>query len=670
MTTTFAKALPIVAGALAAVLTPPEPIVPSAWAKDHLYVPDGPRASERWDPSLTPYVAEIIDLLGPDSPHNRVVVRKSAQTGLSIAGLAWLGSLIDGAPANMAYVLPTDEARNDFNSEKLTPTIEHTSALNKKIRKQLSRSGDGSTAKKKKFPGGTLNLLNANSAPDLRSKTLKYAVADEVDEWPDDLEGQGDPWELFEGRFISFHASADWKIFEISTPTIKGSSRIDADFEVGDQRFLFCKCPHCGARIRLLFENLRYNPKPPYQAHYVCQESGCIIEPHEKPAMLRGAKFKATNVEEGLYPSFHVDALTSQLTTWDKIAEKFVQAKGDPRKEKTFWNIWLGLAYEMRGDAPDFERLMERREEYAEGVIPPRGLLLTAGCDVQHTGIWAEVIAFAPDKQSWTVTARWLEGDTTDANGGAFLLLAALYDEWFSDSFGGQRQLDAMAIDAGDGGRANQVYTFVRSRPRAYAIKGLPGWTTPAIGTPSKVDIRIGGKKKRRGATLWPVGTWSLKAEFYTNLRKVGMSGGQEFDPPGYCHFGAFLGINFFKQITAEYLTDELHRGRRRKVWKESGENHLLDCRIYGMAMADHLGLHRKTETDWLMLAKERGVPEELRNPDLLSPLSVRLEAMAAASAKQGPAPASAPSGTENDQPPAPDRSSKREARRNKWKRR
>jgi phage terminase large subunit GpA-like protein len=62
----------------------------------------------------------------------------------------------------------------------------------------------------------------------------------------------------------------------------------------------------------------------------------------------------------------------------------------------------------VRGDAPDWQRLFERREDYAENTVPPLGLLLVAGADVQHSGIWLEVVAFAPDRQSWTVSARFL----------------------------------------------------------------------------------------------------------------------------------------------------------------------------------------------------------------------------------------------------------------------
>ena len=338
--------------------------------------------------------------------------------------------------------------------------------------------------------------------------------------------------------------------------------------------------------------------------------------------LVRAGRFMATN-PEGLYPSFHVDALISQLTTWDKIAEEDIESEGSERKRKTFVNTTLGRPYEIRGDAPDHERLFNRREDYPENQIPPLGLLVTAGADIQHDGVWVEIVAWAPDRQSWTLSARWLGGDTTNPDRGAFLELQAIYDERFEDAFGNRRLIDAIAIDAGDGGRANQVYAFTRGRHRAYAIKGLAGWNRPPLGSPTKVQITLKGEKVRGGAMLWPVGTYELKAEFYANIRKGGRKAGAELDPPGYCHFGAFLAEAFFVQITAEHLADAKSRGRNVKIWQQvkNRPNHFLDCQVYAAAVAEHLGLTRKTRDQWQRLAQRIGVP--VAAEDLFAPAAL-----------------------------------------------
>jgi phage terminase large subunit GpA-like protein len=93
--------------------------------------------------------------------------------------------------------------------------------------------------------------------------------------------------------------------------------------------------------------------------------------------------------------------------------------------------------------------------------------------------------------------------------------------------------------------------------------------------------------------------------------------------PPGYCHFGRFLDDGYFKQLTAEFLDEESFRGRVRKVWKVRGsrENHFFDCRVGNLALANayFIGL---TADDWARIAQERGVPADLKEPDLFNPLA------------------------------------------------
>ncbi len=58
------------------------------------------------------------------------------------------------------------------------------------------------------------------------------------------------------------------KVFLASTPTIKGLSRIEREYETSDQRRFFVPCPHGGHRQFLTFERLRWQKglgPPPHQ---------------------------------------------------------------------------------------------------------------------------------------------------------------------------------------------------------------------------------------------------------------------------------------------------------------------------------------------------------------------------------------------------------------------
>ncbi|WP_315701302.1 MULTISPECIES: phage terminase large subunit family protein [unclassified Bradyrhizobium] len=607
---------------------PPRKVLPAEWAAENLIVPDGPRANEKWSATLTPYVVEPLNNSGPDSPVNKWAIRKSAQTGFTVMAIAIVGSTIDTDPSGgILLVQPTDGALADFIADKLNPAIENTPALKAKVKPQVSRSGEGSTTYLKRYPGGSMALAIANSTADLRSKTKRKIVKDEASEYPADLDGQGSPHTMIEARYESFLATGDWKEVNISTPTVKGACYIDEQFNAGDQRLWHVPCPQCDGKFPFRFgPQFKFKESFPYQAHYIAPCCGRPIEAHEKNALVCKGEWIATAPGPGKFPSYHIDAMSSPFVPWDKIAERWISAQGDPAKLKAFYNLTLGEAYEIKGDAPDHVRLMERREDYPKGRIPPRGLMLTAAADVQMNCIYVEVVAWAPNRESWVIYVDVLEGDTTDANAGAFLKLAELYDREWPDAFGGRRKVDGFAVDSGF--RSHVVYHWCTSRHNAYAVDGRDGWHLPAIGTPSVKDIDLDGRKLGH-VKLWPVGTWPLKGHWYEDLRREGKAAGRETDPPGYCHFGKWLDEVYFKQVTAEYLAEIKSRGRLTKGWRPRGaqENHLLDCRVYNMAVADHLGLSNMTEDEWKILARERA--PTIKQGDLFAPrpLAVQIAA-------------------------------------------
>lgn len=602
----------VMARALADVIRPPVPVRPSEWAAKHLIVPDGPFAGRLWNPQRTPYAIEILDGLDRESGATEIVVRKAEQTGLTQVGLAWIGHVACNDPGKMLVVFPGIDALKDFNSEKLQPTIDGTPPLRARIARQTSRSAEGSSIFTKKFPGGAILLGNANSAPDLSSKTVRDLFADEIDKWPDSVQDEGDPMTLAEGRQTSFLKARTSRRLKLSTPSIAGHSRIEAEFERSDKRFWTMPCPGCGADFvfRWSRETFRFERTAPYKAHYVTECCGTVIEEAERPAVVASGRWVATDPGPGKPRGYHVDQMISPFVPMDEIARRWWAAQGAEKKLQAFYNLTLGLPFELRGDAPDWERLLERREDYPSGRIPAAGLVVTAFADVQRNGLYVEIVAWGPGLRSWVVDAHFIAGDTTSATEGAFAELARLRERSFAVEGGGRRGIDIMGVDAGDGERCHVVYAFCRAREHTFATKGVGSWTAPAIGAPSDVDVTYGGRRIKDGCKLWPIGTWALKAQVYADLRKLGRAAGQEMDPPGYARFGRFLEPEYFRQLTSESLIDEKNKktGVMRRIWRENGPNHYLDCRVGNLALAHHLRLDRMDESQWSDLAVQRGV--------------------------------------------------------------
>lgn len=440
----------VAAGTLAVLFEPAAPMAPSAFAAAHVVLPDGEYAGQKIDLARTPHIIEPMDLLGPDSPCNEIAVMKSGQTAFTTMLLCSIAYSIDRDPCDMGVVLPTDASLTKFNSTKLNRMIELTEPLGGKngqggkVFPQTSRSARASTTNEKRFPRGALSLLLASSPSQLRMLTLRKVFCDEVDEYEDDLEGQGDPLTLIARAQKSFVASGAWKRAYISTPTVDGASKIDQKFQAGDQRRWHVECPHCRDRIVLGWHapydpstwGLKFSKTFPHNAHYIAPCCGGIIEGWQKRLVYLTGQWRATAPGAGKFPSYHFDELSAPFSTWDQIAKDFVAAGDDQTKLKAFWNLTLGLPYDMAGDAPDHEMLMQRREEYRPGIIPPGALLLSAFADVQMRGIYVEVVAWAPDQQSWTIWADYLEGATTEVDDGAFAELTKIYLREWSDSYG------------------------------------------------------------------------------------------------------------------------------------------------------------------------------------------------------------------------------------------
>jgi alkylation response protein AidB-like acyl-CoA dehydrogenase len=161
--------------------------------------------------------------------------------------------------------------------------LEETPALRDRVAPARARDS-GNTMLSKEFPGGILVLTGANSAVGLRSMPARFLFLDEVDAYPGDIEGEGDPIALAEARARTF----GWrrKAFLVSTPTIAGRSRIEREYAASDQRRFFLPCPQCGAMQWLKFERLIWEKGDPRSVRYHCEECDAPIEEHHKTAML------------------------------------------------------------------------------------------------------------------------------------------------------------------------------------------------------------------------------------------------------------------------------------------------------------------------------------------------------------------------------------------------
>src|SRR5437870_5762753 len=82
---------------------------------------------------------------------------------------------------------------------------------------------------------------------------------------------------------------------------------------------------------------------------------------------------------------FHLSALYSPVGwfSWADIARMWESAQGSDEAMRSFKNGVLGETWTESGEAPDWQRLYDRREMWKPGTVPMGGLFLTGGADVQ-----------------------------------------------------------------------------------------------------------------------------------------------------------------------------------------------------------------------------------------------------------------------------------------------
>jgi phage terminase large subunit GpA-like protein len=535
----------------------------------------------------------------------RVVMMFAAQTGKTEAGSNWLGYVIDHAPGPMLCVQPTVEMAKRLSKQRLESMISETPCLAARIAPARSRDS-GNTMFSKEFPGGMMLLTGANSATGLRSAPCRYIFADEIDAFPADVDGEGDPVSLAEKRATTF---ARRKILLTSTPTIKDHSRIEAEFLRSDQRRFFVPCPKCGEMQWLKWAQMKWEDGDPQTARYECEHCGERFEELHKPSMLRRGEWRATAPGDGRTAGFQLSGLYSPLGwfSWTDMVEEFLRAKADAPALKTWLNTRAAETWEEDyASKVSADGLRDRCEDFVMGVLPEGSVALTFGVDVQDNRLAISGWAWGRDEEGWLIYHQEIYGDPSRADLWRQVDEAVLR-EWDHAS-GRKLRPDVVCVDSG-GHFTAEVYQYARERQRqgVIAIKGASQRNKAVIGKGAKVDINAKGRTMKRGAMVFSVGTDTAKTTLFARLK-------HNEPGEGYLHFPIGTTDEYFKQLTAEKQVMKYTRGGfpvREWVKKANARNEALDTLVYAFAGLQYLYQRRDRRTIWDQLEQRLEEPEK-----------------------------------------------------------
>jgi phage terminase large subunit GpA-like protein len=560
---------------------PDPPYTVSEWADKNRYLSSVSSAEPgRWRTSRTPYLREIMDCLSAYSPVEVVNVMKGVQIGMSEAGFNFVGYTIHHSPGPMMYVMPTIDMAKKFSKTRIDPMVAASPALSEKIKPARSRDSDN-TVFQKAFDGGVLVLTGANSGSGLRGLPVRCLVLDEVDGYPASADEDGDPVTLATDRTSTFQRR---KIFKLSTPTLKETSRIGPAFREGDQRYYNVKCDACGKLQPITWDKIKWEPGKPETAAFECdgfdEETGEVCG-HRHPEHRKGFLLSEANgarwvpTAEPTRPnvrSYHLSALYSPWYTWAECAQRFLDVKDDPAKLQPFINNVLGQEWEdLGGDKVDPDSLLAKREAYEVDPLPEKVALLTCGVDVQPDRLELEIVGWGRDEESWSIAYHTLAGDPSELE--VWDQLDDLLSERFAHPAKSEGlRVSATCIDTG-GANTQDAYRFIRPREgrRIWGIKGYAG-KRPVW--PKRPTRNNKGK-----INLYAIGVDAAKEVITARLTKTGpgVSGA------GACHFNMDRDKEYFEQMTAERKVTRYVKGFKIIEWHkpEKDRNEAFDCRVY-----------------------------------------------------------------------------------------
>lgn len=561
------------AGVLARAIAPRPVTTVSGWADAHrILTSKGSGEPGLWRTDRTPYLREIMNALSATSPVQRVIMMFGAQIGKTECALNWIGYVMHHAPAPMLVVVPTLEVRKRWVKQRLDPLLNETPAIRSIFDSRRQRDSSNSEDMKD-FPGGILVLGGANSPASLSSMPIRYVVCDEVDRFPWEIGQEGDPLGLIDERTKTFPRR---KVLLVSTPTTKGSSRIEAEYLKSDQRQYHVPCPHCHEyqTLRWRHDNGSYgltHLPATGRVIYTCQHCGCHIEEHQKTAMLAAGKWIAKHPERP-HCGYHLNGLYSPIGlgfTWAELWQKWQDAHGDTANLKRFINTTLAETWEEAGDSIDDINLLSRLEDYAQtwpNGIP--ALARTAWCDVQKDRLEISIIDWGADEECWLHDHLIIPGDTAKTE-----VWEALTDELEG------LHLDALGIDSGY--NTTQVYTYVAGKRYAYATKGLPGMNRPITDDETTRRQRL-RKRRKKHTVVEPIGVDNAKALIYARLKQTSPQA------KGRIHFPNTPAFDdeYFSQLAAEKLVTKTRGTRPVQEWIQTRpRNETLDCLVGNLAI-------------------------------------------------------------------------------------
>ena len=580
----------------------------SEWADTYRMLSAGVSAEPgRWRTDRAPYQKEPMDAF-TQLGIKTVIVKSASQIGKSDIMNNVIGRFSHIDPAAIMMIQPTIDMAEDYSKSRIAPMLKDTKVLNDLFFDVKSRDSNN-TILSKLFPGGRLIMCGANSPAGLASRPVRVLLADEVDRFPDSAGTEGDPVDLASKRMTTF-----WNRVKglFSTPTNEGASRIETEYTSGTQEEWQHECPNCKEYHLITHRDIidkheeiknRNGTKGIIinSVKWRCPDCGYeFTETEMKNTKQKYVAQNASALQNGVR-SFFINCFASPWISWQEVIKEWLEAKGDPEREKVVINTRFGETYRQIGKFEDENVFLKRREMY-DAELPEGTLLLTSSVDVQDNRLEYEICGWGEGEENWGIKKGTILG--VPDNQQVWDELDQQLDRTYHFKNGSGLIVARTFIDSG-GHYAKEVYKYCRKNfaKGRFAIKGH---SSPGVALIHKIS-----KVKEYGIPLILLGTDSGK-QYVMDRLSIEKPGAKYFHFPLDYEQTADASIAeilwnrgydeiYFKGLIAEQLKPRKKNGVIHMVWENiAGDkrNEPLDLRVYNIACMQSIN------PNWDMLKK------------------------------------------------------------------
>ncbi len=385
--TTFDGVGDLFAKVIAGSLQPPRRVTVSEWAVADRYINQPGAYVGPWKNETVPYMVEPMDTLTDPNFVSEIFVgpAQCAKTDALIVNPIGYSATTD--PMDMLVVCPTHAAARDFSIRRVDRLHRHS----KPVGDAVLKAKDADNRTDKQYSNGMMLSLAHPSISELAGRPIGRVSLTDYDRMPDDIDGEGSPFDLASKRTTTFGSFAMTLAESSPSRDVVDAKYICSGNEAppcggilalynrGDRRRWHWPCPDCGSYFEgqwehLVWDRAESNMDSAVTVRLICPHCQYAISPDQRYTMLQnGAWLKEGQkidddgiiVGEGRrsnIASFWLRGVAAGLTTWAKLVKSYLdaeddfQSNGSEESLKKFFNTDLGEPYIPKRDLADHSR--------------------------------------------------------------------------------------------------------------------------------------------------------------------------------------------------------------------------------------------------------------------------------------------------------------------------